>query len=112
MKNLLIGILAFGIGWLAVEGAFYVLRENTAQTPQSPSQLSSQDYIDRATTNCSTNGDGLTEVECRCMYTRTVNTYGVAKTYQMDIEAARDPNYVFPDEILQIATDCMLGESI
>lgn len=108
MKNALIGILAFGIGWLTVQGAFYVLRDDT---PASPSQMPAQNYIDRATTNCSSTGE-LSAMECRCMYTKMVNTYGVAETYRLDLEVSRDPNFVYPEEVLQIATDCMIGETI
>lgn len=101
-------LVLFMLGGLGL--TYQATRTDTSHTVtkderESLAKLSEKQYIDLATKNCSKSADA-TEAQCRCIYTTLINDHGVQATYEMD-KASTDPNYEYPDFIVDATLDCL-----
>ena len=101
-KLILIVVMIFGGIYIYNSG-----KDETSPATNSSqvSNITKQEYIDIATTNCSKTEPAST---CRCMYTELLDRYSVEQVFEWDQAVANDPeNFKYTGEQLKIASDCM-----
>lgn len=109
LNNIIFALVFVAVVW----GSSALVRHiATSPTPaKSPSsavvanQITDQQYIDIATKNCSK--EGVSEAECRCMYTEMIKEYGRQYVYELDRSVTDDPNFQYPQKVIDIAINCI-----
>jgi hypothetical protein len=85
----------------------------TRQEPVNPissavfvDHITDQQYVDLASKNCAKDGD-ITEAECRCMYSKMIQEYGRQYVYELDRSVTDDPNFQYPQKVIDIVISCI-----
>lgn len=101
-------VLAAVVGGSSALVRYIATRQEPAKPVSSAvfaNQVTDQQYIDIATKNCSK--DGMSEAECRCIYTKMIKEYGRQYVYELDRSVTDDPNFKYPQKVIDIAISCI-----